>query len=1016
MSNSTIQIAICMPQKDLFTFLQKNLNYHNIELFYIPAITELEDFVGKIRPQVIIIYVNKEEVKYRVILKTIETVYRKTSCWFFLLIEDNLPIQNIHSVLPRERFFLFPSKTDYFHIVHNLTTIKELAQDFSELSRKSKFDENINYSLKIINQEGVLPRMFARLVNYLPKILPIDYIAIFNVDAKMEQVVNFTQFVPPIRNQVTVMTRNIEKVVETWAEKGVTLNLTEKDDPQLFKKLNYWGWPVAQIYFIPAKVRENTVGGLVLGNIKARQLDSNILVYLNDSIKLLAQRILYSYLSGISRGDSDEFANQLIHNRFSEDSIYYLSCKKINTVAHGASTVFWQYNKGFGFIFPKYFFFKDGERNIQSLEKNVVFLNKEKYLSQLISQGKLEAIDKVLTNSELNESTKKTLANLKYHNLLIIPLNINDEVTGTFIVNKTKSGDKYGIWEIHDAEEVAQQIEKVIEDTQIVKEAQLKLRQLSRIFELGNEIKLDLSIDEILNRISQSLRKALGWNDISILLLDETGKTLQVSDVVGYDQKIQLDIDVKKDIELKKFESVLSKCRQISHSYFYETRTAQADKLPDTTQVITEWQEKDLLSVPIETRNRVLGYMIVHDPVDRLKPTIEKVVPLEFYANQTAVAVENAILFERLQDSEERYRSLAETMSLGLVTCDLNGNIIYVNPAFENLTGVEGKLLSNKKLDTFFNQKSKMNKIVTKLLDEKSDERTQVENIELDMMSNGGEKIPVSLFAFPFYQRRERIGFFAVINDLRVIKRLERMKADFNSMVVHDLRSPMNVIQGFIELIRNRIVGSINTEQEELLDIAKENVKKVLTLVDNFLVASKIEVGKFNLDRKVNEINSLIERVVENHKVLVSNKNIGIEFKLDRNLPLLFFDGLRIEQVLNNLLSNAMKFTPENGKIFVSSELLRKQMKGEEKFYSSISVRDTGPGIPKEKMKDIFEKYEQVEAGKKLSSIGTGLGLSICKEIVHLHGGEIWVESEINKGSQFCFTLPIEPTLEKIIN
>jgi signal transduction histidine kinase len=301
-------------------------------------------------------------------------------------------------------------------------------------------------------------------------------------------------------------------------------------------------------------------------------------------------------------------------------------------------------------------------------------------------------------------------------------------------------------------------------------------------------------------------------------------------------------------------------------------------------------------------------------------------------------------------------------------------------------------------------------------LDETSDEQTQIENVELDLISKLGDKIPVSLFAFPFFQRREKIGFFIVVNDLRVIKRLERIKADFNSMVVHDLRSPMNVIQGFIELIRNRIVGQINSEQEELLDIAKENVKKVLTLVDNFLVASKIEVGKFNLDPKVNEINALIERVVDNHQVLVSNKNIKLKMKLDKNLPLLFFDGLRMEQVLNNLLSNAMKFTSEDGTIYISSELLRKKVKGEEKYFTCISVQDTGPGIPKEKIKDIFEKYEQVEAGKKLSSIGTGLGLSICQEIINLHGGEIWVESEVNKGSKFSFILPIEPTLEKVVN
>lgn len=1012
MANPSTKILICVSKKDLFPFLQKNLNYQNIELFSIPDITELEDLVKKIIPNVIIIQINRDEVKYRLALKTIEKIYRKTACWFFLLMEDNLPNQDIHSVLPRERVFLFPDNSDYYHIVHNITTIKELGQDLTQLDDKFKFEENINYSLKILHQETVLPRMFARLVNYLPKILPVDYMAIFNVDAKMEKVVNFTQFVPPVRSQAPVMTRNIERLTESWVKKGNTFNLTEKDDSQFFKKLNYWGWPVAQIYFIPAKVRENTVGGLILGNLKVRQLESKVLLFLNDLAQLMGQRIVYSYLSGINRGEYDDFANQLIHNRFSEDSIYYLSCKKINQVTHGSSVVFWQYNKGFGFIFPKYFFFKDGERNLQSLEKNVVFLNKEKYFSRLITQGRIEALDDIMTNPELSDSTKKTLSNLKYNNLLVIPLRINDEITGAFIVNKLNDTDKYGIWEIHDAEEVAHQIEKVIEDTQVVKEAQLKLRQLSRIFELGNEMKLDLNLNEILQRISQSLRKTLGWNDISILLLDENKKILNVINVVGYDQKIQLDIDIKNDINLKKFEKILSNCREISNSYFYESQSSDGHN----SQNPTEWQEKDLLFIPIETRNKVLGYMIVHDPFDRLKPTQEKVVPLEFYASQASVAVENAILFERLQDSEEKYRALAETMSLGLVTCDLSGNIIYVNPAFENLTGLKGKDLTSKKLDGFFSQKTKLNSIVKKLLDEKFDERTNVPSVELELLNKVGETIPASVFAFPFFQQRKRIGFFIVINDLRAIKRLERMKADFNSMVVHDLRSPMNVIQGFVELIRNRIVGEINSEQEELLDIAKENVKKVLTLVDNFLVASKIEVGKFNLDPKVNEINALIERVIENHQVLVTNKNIELQTKLDKNLPLLFFDGLRIEQVLNNLLSNAMKFTPENGQIVVSSQLLRKQIKGEEKFYTYISVRDSGPGIPEEKIKDIFEKYEQVKPGQKLSSIGTGLGLSICQEIVHLHGGEIWVESELSKGSKFSFTLPIEPTLEKVIN
>ena len=133
------------------------------------------------------------------------------------------------------------------------------------------------------------------------------------------------------------------------------------------------------------------------------------------------------------------------------------------------------------------------------------------------------------------------------------------------------------------------------------------------------------------------------------------------------------------------------------------------------------------------------------------------------------------------------------------------------------------------------------------------------------------------------------------------------------------------------------------------------------------------------------------------------------------NLPLLYFDGLRIEQVMNNLISNAIKFSPEESNITVSTELFPKSIKGEDKFFARISVQDNGPGISQDKLQTVFEKYEQVDSEFSPKSSGTGLGLAICKEIVNLHGGEIWVESKKNKGTTFYFTLPIEPSIDKIL-
>ncbi|NOX35968.1 MAG: PAS domain S-box protein [Calditrichaeota bacterium] len=1014
-----IKVLVQTPTKELFHFLQKNFIYQNLEIFYLPQLIEMENFIQKIRPQIIILYIDENPGKYRLAIQILEKIYQLHKSWFILLYHPDVDIEKLRSTLPGNRFVLLPEKSDFFQIAHNLAFVKDTFQNLSILKAKVEIADNFNYCLKIIQKERELPRLFERLINYLPKTVLMDYWALFTVDASMREVKHFVQFVPPTRRKYAILTHQLERLAQSWLAQGRSIALAPADDPQLFRKLVQWGWPVKRLYFVPIKVQGMAIGGFLIGSVNSRTLASHEILLINDLADALGEKILDTHLSEHPEATSSDFSDQLIMNRFSEDSIFYLACKIMNQITHADSTVFWQYNKGFGFLFPKHFYFENHAGDTEAIEKNVIFLNKEQFFSRLIQQGKMQFLPHIVENRRLGESTRNIFSKLHYRNLFIIPIKIYNEVIGVFIINKQADDAKFSVWEIHRLGEIIQRVQKVLEDTHIVKEAQLKLKQLARIFELGNELKLDLSLEDVLRRIAGNLRKSLGWNDIAFLLLDEVHRTLRLSARLGFDNPQKLPVKIDEPLELEKFQLFISRCEKINNSYFYDSMPLLHHgngKKVEAGQVI-EWNDQDLLVVPLETRNKTLGYLLVHDPVDRLKPTQDKVVPLEYYANQAAIAVENAQLYERLLASEERYRTLAETMSLGLVTCDLTGKIIYVNPAFQRLLGYRHPQLVNRRLIHFFDKKSreKFKEIATELISGKSDEKTRIENVELEIVSSSGAKIPVSVFAFPFFQHRQKVGFFMVLNDLRVIKRLERMKADFNSMIVHDLRSPMNVIQGFLELIRNRVVGEINSEQEELLDIAKENVKKVLTLIDNFLVASKIEVGKFSIDPKLNEINGLIERVVTNMKVLTRNKKINIHLDLDRNLPLLFFDSLRVEQVLNNLLSNAMKFTPEGGDIYIRSELMKKKIKGEDKFFAHISVQDTGVGIPPDKLETIFDKYEQTGAEARLNVGGTGLGLAICKEIVNLHGGEIWVESELEKGSTFHFTFPIEPTVEKVM-
>jgi signal transduction histidine kinase len=154
----------------------------------------------------------------------------------------------------------------------------------------------------------------------------------------------------------------------------------------------------------------------------------------------------------------------------------------------------------------------------------------------------------------------------------------------------------------------------------------------------------------------------------------------------------------------------------------------------------------------------------------------------------------------------------------------------------------------------------------------------------------------------------------------------------------------------------------------------------------------------------------MIETLWDHYQVLSNEKKIKLEKDLDDNLPLVSFDKFRVEQVVRNFLSNALKFTPPEGTITITTKL-KKQKDTSAKdmqMFAEIVVKDTGVGIAEEELNKVFNKYEQTEAGKDASLKGTGLGLAICREIVELHNGEVWVESVLHQGSSFGFSLPIQ--------
>jgi signal transduction histidine kinase len=226
-----------------------------------------------------------------------------------------------------------------------------------------------------------------------------------------------------------------------------------------------------------------------------------------------------------------------------------------------------------------------------------------------------------------------------------------------------------------------------------------------------------------------------------------------------------------------------------------------------------------------------------------------------------------------------------------------------------------------------------------------------------------------------------------------------RHKDEFLASMSHELRTPLNAVIGFSEILLERMFGDVNEKQEEYLNDILASARHLLSLINDILDLTKIEAGRMELDLEHFDVSVAIENALVLVRERALRKALSLDWKTDSKLGAIRADQRKFKQILLNLLSNAVKFTPEGGRITVDA--------GVSNGEATISVIDTGIGIAPEDHEIVFEEFRQVgETDKKVE--GTGLGLALCRRFVELHGGRIWVTSEVAKGSTFTFTIPID--------
>jgi signal transduction histidine kinase len=253
-------------------------------------------------------------------------------------------------------------------------------------------------------------------------------------------------------------------------------------------------------------------------------------------------------------------------------------------------------------------------------------------------------------------------------------------------------------------------------------------------------------------------------------------------------------------------------------------------------------------------------------------------------------------------------------------------------------------------------------------------------------------------FVSPVKDRRgQLIGAVVALHDISKEKELERLREDFTAMMVHELRSPLTAVRGASSALREHEKDFPKEKQTDYLHMIEDSAKDMLTIVNDLLDVAKIEAGKFQISPRETDMADLILHKAKEFQPLAVEKGLSLETKVPDKKVMATFDAVRIGQVITNLVSNAVKFT-QNGKVEIAFVQEDKGLK--------ITVSDTGPGIEEKDLGRLFSKFGQLESNKTRTAEGTGLGLVIAKGIVEAHGGKIWGESVLGKGSAFSFTLP----------
>lgn len=492
-----------------------------------------------------------------------------------------------------------------------------------------------------------------------------------------------------------------------------------------------------------------------------------------------------------------------------------------------------------------------------------------------------------------------------------------------------------------------------------------RVSELEVLLTIGRNLTSTLELDNVLKSVLSAAVKLTNAEEGSLLLLDEETDELYMRASHNFEKGFAETFRLPVSDTLAGQVVASGKPLILSKGSLEKIKTA--------------YLVQALIYVPLKFDDKIIGVLGVDNRLHRLPFTDRDLLLISLLADYAAIAIENARLYQATEIERTKFEAVLSNMGDAVMILDQQERIRLVNAAMSNALGIsEEKLLNNLVFEVISQSDFLM------LLQLDKEKITRSHEISLN---------DSRIFSAQ-YTNIPNVGAVITMQDISYLKELNRLKDDFVHTVSHDLRSPLTAVLGYAELLER--VGKVNEQQREFIRRINSSVQDITSLINDLLDLGKIEAG-FDAHRESIQLDNILRYTLDNIKILAENKKQTLDIDIATDLPRIRGNPVRVRQMFDNLIGNAIKYTPKEKKIFIKLHCEDNQI--------IFKVADQGQGIPQEDQPHIFEKFYRA-SNITSSATGTGLGLAIVKTIVESHNGRIWVESKIDEGSTFFVVLP----------